>query len=126
MLIRRAEQTESQAMDIDGAAGVSMQVMVGRDDGAPNFAMRRFTVAPGGHTPLHQHNYEHEVIVVAGKGVVRGGETHRQITAGDVVFMPPNKLHQFKNTGDDDLQFICLVPVQFNCADGSCKPTPGC
>jgi len=111
-----------------GAHRVSMRLMLGRDDAVPNFAMRVFDVAPGGHTPLHQHNYEHEVYVIAGKGQVVGGtdgSTIRPVEAGDFVFMPPNETHQFRNPFDQTLQFICLVPIQFDCGHGACSPTPG-
>jgi len=112
-------------MRMEGAEKVTFRLLVGREHGAPNFAMRHFTVEPGGHTPLHRHNYEHEVMILSGKGLVRGDETIREVHAGDVVFMPANELHQFRNTGDEPLAFICLVPVTHDCGNGDCTPTPG-
>jgi len=29
---------------------------------------------------------------------------------GDVFFVPPMEWHQFKNTGDSALKFLCLIP----------------
>ena len=127
MLIRRSEQVEPRTMDMAGASRVSMRLMVGRDDGAPNFAMRLFEVEPGGHTPLHQHNYEHEVIVLEGRGVAcggNGGQTTRPVQAGDVVFVPANETHQFRNNGTQPLKFMCMIPTTFDCG-ATCQPTPG-
>ncbi len=128
MLVKKIEQTPAMEMAVPGAKGVTMRLMVGRDDGAPNFAMRQFEVQPGGHTPHHQHNYEHEVLILGGHGEVTGGVTGqdvRPIAAGDVVYMPANELHQFRNTGDEPLRFMCMVPTRFDCgADGE-RPTPG-
>ena len=108
-------------MNMDGVKGVTMRMMVGRADSAPNFAIRHFTVEPGGHTPHHSHNYEHEVYIVEGEGQVEdNGEMHG-IRAGDVLFVPHNAVHQFKNTGRQPLKFLCMVPVSFDCG----KPTPG-
>jgi quercetin dioxygenase-like cupin family protein len=121
MLIRRADEMAGTPMQMDGVKGVTMRLMVGRSDGAPNFAMRHFTVEPGGHTPHHSHNYEHEVYVVDGAGTVEKDGGHHEISSGDVLFMPPNAVHQFVNTGDMPLKFLCLVPVTFDCG----KPTPG-
>lgn len=121
MLIRRAEELAGTPMQMEGVKGVSMRMMVGRGDGAPNFAMRHFTVEPGGHTPHHSHNYEHEVYVVDGAGRVEQDGEFRNIRGGDVLFVEPNKVHQFVNTGDKPLQFLCMVPVTFDCG----KPTPG-
>lgn len=129
MLIRRAEHVRDETMTMPGARGVKMRVMVGRSDGAPTFAMRQFEVEPGGCTPLHQHNYEHEILILAGSGQVVGGldgSTIRPLRPGDVVFMPPNEKHQFRNVGHEPLKFICLIPVSFDCGNGSCQPTPGC
>jgi quercetin dioxygenase-like cupin family protein len=126
MRITNADQIDPVPMQMEGAEGVSFRLLIGRNHGAPNFAMRHFTVAPGGHTPRHRHNYEHEVMILAGKGLVRCGETVRQVGPGDVVFMPANHEHQFRNPSDrDDLVFICLVPVAFDCGHGACQPTPG-
>ncbi len=128
MLIRRPEHAPAQAMLLPGAAGVTMRVVVGREDGAPTFAMRHFELAPSGCTPRHQHNYEHEVIILEGEGVVVDGaqqEKDRPVRSGDVLLIPANEIHQFRNTGPRPLKFMCLVPTHFDCGNGACQPTPG-
>lgn len=128
MIIRNREQVEPQDMDLPGSRGVNRRVMIGRDDGAPTFALRVFEVAPGGHTPRHSHNYEHQVMVIEGEGQVFGGldgATIRPIRAGDVVFIAPNETHQFRNVGTQTLRFACIVPIAFDCGSGQCEPTPG-
>jgi len=108
-------------MQMDGVKGVSMRMMVGRADSAPNFSMRHFTVEPGGCTPHHSHNYEHEVFIVEGTARVEEDGTFHQVKAGDALFVPANVTHQFVNTGAQPLKFLCMVPVSFDCG----KPTPG-
>jgi quercetin dioxygenase-like cupin family protein len=121
MLIRRAEAMPGTPMTIDGAREVTMRLMVGRSDGAPNFSMRHFTVAPGGQTPRHSHDYEHEVYIVSGAARVEQGDEFEDLGPGDVVFVRPNSTHQFVNTGTEPFVFLCLVPVTFDCG----TPTPG-
>ncbi len=127
MLIRKPQQTQAREMDMPGASGVTMRLMVGKDDGAPNFAMRQFEVAAGGHTPCHSHNYEHEVMILQGSAQVgfgpEGSQT-RPAEQGDVLFIPANETHQFRNDGPGVLKFVCLVPTEFDCG-GSAEPTPG-
>ncbi len=72
--------------------------------------MRQFEVAPGGFTPRHSHPYEHEVFVLEGNGVVFEGDKEHKLSAGDVVFVVPDEVHQFRNTGDVPLKFLCMVP----------------
>jgi quercetin dioxygenase-like cupin family protein len=129
MLIRNINQAERKPVQMDGVKGVTMAVMVGRSDGAPNFALRQFAVEPGGHTPKHSHDYEHEVYVVEGSGTVLLDGAERPIRAGDVIYVPADHEHQFKaaaspvaGSGNGPaLRFLCLVPVTRNCGDA----TPG-
>ncbi len=125
MRIVSTDESSSEIMGVDGAHGVALRVLIGREDGAPNFAMRHYTVDPAGHTPLHRHNYEHEIFVLAGTGMVQSNDTYRGIRPGQAILVPANELHQIKNTGDIPLQFICLVPKEFDCGGGVCQPTPG-
>lgn len=125
MIIRKPSDVQPQEMTMPGADRVQMRLLVGRADGAPTFSMRVFDVEPGGQTPHHQHNYEHEIMVLDGCGVAMSGDTPNAVTAGDVLFVPANEVHQFRNTGDDTFRFMCIVPTQFDCGNGSCEPTPG-
>lgn len=94
------------------AEGVKVRWLIKEDTGAPNFAMRQFTLKPGGYTPRHTHPWEHEVFIRAGSGTVLGKEGEEPVKPGDVVYMPPDEEHQFKNTGKDELVFLCLIPHQ--------------
>lgn len=128
MLIRKPEDVPSQVMTMPGAKGVTMRLVVGRTDGAPTFSMRHFEVEPHGHTPLHDHNYEHEVIILAGRGEFHSdapGTTSRDLKPGDVVFISPNERHQFRNVGATTFKFMCMVPTKFDCGNGTCQATPG-
>lgn len=120
MLIRNINDTQGKPVDIAGVKGVNMAVMVGREDGAPNFALRSFRVEAGGHSPRHSHDYEHEVFIVDGGGTVLLEGKEHGIRPGDVVYVPADEEHQFK-AGEKGLRFLCLVPVTRNCGD----PTPG-
>ncbi len=86
--------------------------------------MREFEVAPGGYTPRHSHDFEHEVFVLSGEGVVSEGDQEYKLTTGDVVFVQPNEVHQFRNTGTQPMRFLCLIP---NSAAGKyVKVAPEC
>jgi quercetin dioxygenase-like cupin family protein len=111
MILKNINSIDKQTVTMAGAQKVQMQLLCGPDDGCPNFAMRKFIVAPGGCTPKHQHDYEHEVLVLSGEGMVFGNGAEQSIKSGDVLYVPANELHQFRNTGGIPLQFICLVPA---------------
>lgn len=97
---------------VDHGEGVSIRWVIAAEHGARNFAMRVIEVQPGGATPFHRHFEEHEVYVLEGKGVVRGGEEEIPIAAGDVAFVLPREQHQFVNAGDVPLRFVCVIPIK--------------
>ena len=110
MKVKRAEDVDAAAVEMQGASGVALRMLIGPDDGAPNFNMRMFEVAPGGHTPSHSHAWEHEVYVLTGQGAVRTPDGDHAVTGGHCVLVPPDEQHQFVNTGAEALRFLCLVP----------------
>ncbi len=110
MKVTDTRNVESKTVQMEGAQGCQVRWLVGPSDGAPNFAMRQFEVAPGGYTPRHHHPYEHEVFVLEGQGVVYEGSEPHPLKAGDVVLVQPDEIHQFRNTGDTPLKFLCLIP----------------
>ncbi|HMQ17436.1 MAG TPA: cupin domain-containing protein [Phycisphaerae bacterium] len=115
MKVMPIESHEQREVTMPGAQGAGMRMLVGPDEGATNFHMRHFEVAPGGFTPHHQHNYEHEILILKGQGVARSQQGERPLKAGDVVFVPANEMHQFRNTGSGPLEFICLIPAPQDC-----------
>ena len=124
MKVNNYQQIESQTVDMDGAEGCRVRWLIGDKDKAPNFAMRQFEVAPGGHTPRHMHPYEHEVFVLEGEGVVLEGDQQHPLRTGDVVYVKPDEVHQFRNTGGQPLKFLCLVPN--SAATGKVTVVPEC
>ena len=93
-----------------GASKVKVRWLITKGMGANNFAMRLFDMEPGGYSPLHTHPWEHEVFILKGEGVVFDGEKAMPFKADDVVFIPSEERHQFKNTGKKQLKFLCLIP----------------
>ena len=112
MKVVNASDSIPVTMNNDQVKNVAGRVLVGQDDGASNFCMRLFEIGPGGNTPRHTHDWEHEVFVHAGSGEVFIDGKWHPVTAGTAVFVPPNADHQFRNPGADTLTFICLVPNQ--------------
>ena len=94
------------------AQGVSKQLLIGPEDGAETFAMRCFTIAPEGATPWHKHDWEHEVFVVEGEGIVKNEKGDTPLWPGSVVFAPAGEMHQFKNAGAKPFVMLCLVPMR--------------
>ena len=111
MKVRQITDVSQKPVDMEGANEVKMRMLIGPAENAKVFHMRHFEIAPGGNTPHHAHNYEHEVIILKGTGLAASEEGDRPLKSGDVVWVPPNEKHQFTNVGEDLLRFICVIPL---------------
>ncbi len=111
MKIKSYADIEPTLFDGGPAQGVAARVAIGQADGAQNFCMRVFEIAPGGHTPRHAHAWEHEMFVHSGAGEVHGNEGWQPLQAGRVMFIPGHEEHQMRNTGKEKLVVVCLVPA---------------
>jgi quercetin dioxygenase-like cupin family protein len=84
--------------------------LITKEMGAKNFVMRLFEMEPNGYSPLHSHAWEHEVFVLEGDGVIFDGKNVTPLQPGDIAFVFPNEMHQFKNNNEKPLKFLCLIP----------------
>jgi len=107
----RWDSVEPKSLNVEGIAGVTKNILIGKDDEAPNSIMRFFWLEPGGHSRLETHPQEHEVIILHGKGTVQINDEIHKLKPYDVVFVSPNELHQFKNDSDEPFGFICVIPI---------------
>jgi quercetin dioxygenase-like cupin family protein len=95
----------------EGTFKLKVRWLITKDMGAPNFAMRLFEMKSGGYSPMHSHDWEHEVFILEGECAIIGEGEQREFKPGDAVFIPPNEKHQFRNTGKKLVKFLCLVPI---------------
>lgn len=93
-----------------GAEGVDFRPLLAENVDPPNFFLRVFDIAPGGHTPLHSHPWEHEAFVVSGNGKIVLERSREPLAEGDAVFVEPGETHQFVNDGDTTMRMVCVIP----------------
>ncbi len=102
---------EMEVENIEAGTGTTKQVLISAEEG-PHFAMRRFEIQPGGGMPNHTNQVEHEQYVLSGRAQIGIGEEIYDVQEGDVVFIPADVPHWYKNLGDEPFAFLCLVPNQ--------------
>jgi len=115
MKVVSLDQITSTKVDMEGAKAVCKQIPLGQSDGSPAYSFRVFSVDPGGHTPYHQHPYEHLNYVIEGHGaLVEESGAEREVKKGDFALVLPNERHQYRNESkDEQLVMICAVPKEF-------------
>ena len=110
MKVIHYDQVPLEPVNAEGSAGTMIRWLIAQRDGARNFALRMFEVEPGGHTPFHDHTWEHEVYVLSGNGFLRTERGDLPFAANDVIYVDPELRHAFHNSGADQLKFLCIIP----------------
>ena len=93
------------------AAGqaTEMQVLVGPEQGAPNFVLRRFIMGKGGGMPLHTNEVEHEQYVLRGRAKITIGDTVHDVAPDHTLYIPAGAPHSYQVV-EAPFEFICVVP----------------
>ena len=101
--------------DMPGAKDTYKQLPISKADGSEVFSFRVFTIAPGGHTPFHEHPFEHLNYIIAGQGAIVAEDLSEQkITKGDFALVAANEKHRYKNLcAEEDLVLICAVEKEY-------------
>ncbi len=94
---------------VDAGTATVMQVLLGPEDGAPHFAMRRFIMGEGGGMPRHTNTVEHEQYVLRGRARVTIEDRTFQVEAGTVLYIPAGARHDYQVL-EAPFEFLCMVP----------------
>jgi quercetin dioxygenase-like cupin family protein len=92
--------------EVNSAVKTYKQVLIG----GPNFAMRKFIIEPGGFMPLHTNTVEHEQMVLNGKAKVVIEDKIYEVEKNDIVFIPAGVPHSYETVGDENFEFMCMIP----------------
>lgn len=104
-------EVEKDGVKMEGADGTSLRWALGPADNMPNFYLRVVEVEAGGYTPRHNHPYEHEVYILDGQGELIDPEGNPlELRPGNIAYVAPDELHQFRNAGEEVFRFICIIP----------------
>ncbi len=112
MIVKYSEEINSKPVQMEGVRKVRKAVLIGPEEGAPNFFMRRFDLEAGGCTPYHTHDWEHVVYILAGSGRLKGEGREHELKPGTSVFVAPNEEHQFIADEASGLSFLCTIPKE--------------
>ena len=98
-------------VEVRDGKGVTRKILISPEEG-PNYAMRCFTIEPGGEMPRHSNTVEHEQYVINGQGRICIGDEEFEVSRGSIVFIPAGVPHWYRNIGEEVFEFLCIVPNQ--------------
>lgn len=106
MYIKNYRELPVETTEVEG---LTVRWGINKDQGATNFSMRLLELAPMKSTPMHQHDSEHEIYVLVGKGEVETPDKVVPIREGSIIYVAPNEIHKFNNTGASILRMVDAV-----------------
>lgn len=79
-------------------------------------------VEPGGTTFLHRLRTSEVYYLLRGHGEMHIGDERRPVSEGDAVYIPPGATQQIENTGEGELEFVCIVDPAWRAEDEEILP----
>lgn len=112
MFLKKKKNRRFEPVIAPHAHGVRINWAIAKEDGAPNFALRIIRVKRGGLIDFHEHDYEHEIYCIRGRGTAFTKRKRLGFGAGDVLYVEPGISHGFKNVSNSVLEFVCVIPIK--------------
>jgi len=93
------------------APGVIKRNVFWVENGWDDYCARHFILPEGQSIAPHSHEWNHLVLSLGGRGEAEvEGETWA-LDAGNWAIVPSGATHSFRNVGEGDFAFICIVPT---------------
>jgi quercetin dioxygenase-like cupin family protein len=80
-------------------------MLVGEDHGL-GMTLAVAAYPPGAETPAHRHLTGSAIVVIEGHGAFTVNDSEIKAGAGDIVVIPANAWHSFRNDGDEWLRLV--------------------
>jgi mannose-6-phosphate isomerase-like protein (cupin superfamily) len=96
-------------------SGLTSHFLLDRNSGvATRLAVTWVEVEPGAAQIPHHHAPEQVYVIVQGTGKMQVGDETQPVSAGDLVFIPPDVVHGLVNTGPDLLVYVSAATPPFD------------
>jgi mannose-6-phosphate isomerase-like protein (cupin superfamily) len=103
-IVNRTETTPFTTKD----GSTIREILAYRNSSIRSQSLAEAIVPPGITTHAHYHRKAEEIYyILTGSGEVVVGEAAESVKPGDGIAIPPGAPHQIRNTGEEDLVFLC-------------------
>jgi quercetin dioxygenase-like cupin family protein len=101
-------QADSPKMQHIGVVGDTYTILLTGKDTAGRYCLIDMHVPPGGGPPPHRHDFEESFTVLAGEIETTFRGKTSTVRAGEVINIPANAPHQFRNKSQEAARLLCL------------------
>ena len=82
-----------------------------------NYSIAQFTLEPKKRSKLHKISSSEIYYILEGNGSLKINDKTYKLEKDDSVYVPANSKQFIKNTGTDDLRFLCIVEPAWKADD---------
>ena len=107
--------------------GLAHRTVAGPLQGLRDLEVWVQAVDPGAATPVHRHDCEEAIVILAGRGVLVMGGKEETFGPGDTLVIPRDVVHQVQSTGTEPLRLVAALataPVRVHTAANERIPLP--
>jgi mannose-6-phosphate isomerase-like protein (cupin superfamily) len=115
-MIRVIHETEGAI--VPDICGTAVELINAEGSGTRKVSFAKLIIEPFKESKKHHHKVMEEVYyLLRGTARVTIGDDAHDVREGHAVFLPPNVDHQIRNTGDQELIFVCANGPPFDPGD---------
>ncbi len=81
------------------------------------YSLAHAKVAIGQKTMPHKMLTSEVYYILSGSGLMRIGREARNVTANYAIYIPPGETQSIENTGNSELEFLCIVDPAWQKSD---------
>jgi len=74
-----------------------------------NYSLAQAVLQPGQTTRDHRLQSAEVYYIIEGAGQMFIDEEQAEVSSGQAVYIPPGAIQRIRNTGQEDLVFLCIV-----------------
>jgi mannose-6-phosphate isomerase-like protein (cupin superfamily) len=109
---------QRDAVPFTSAAGSTIRDLLSRHNSSiRNQSLAEARLAPGAATAPHHAVTEEIYYILSGAAEMTVGTETRAVVPGDAIGVPPGAIHAIRNTGSEELVFLCTCSPGYEASD---------
>ncbi len=88
-----------------------------RQNTVARYSIAHAVVAPNEHSIQHRLLTSEVYYILNGNGIIHIDDESAAVTTGDAVDIPPKSVQWIENTGEQPLEFLCIVDPAWRLED---------
>ena len=108
----KEEAKESDRIEI---LGIELEWKLRRNDTVDQYCVLAATMPPGVGVPIHQHPQQEAFFILEGEAefaVESSGLAWKKVLPGDMVNIPPDAMHGFRNESDGEVKLLLTCAAE--------------